>query len=147
MNGLYLRCNHYISKSMQKWDSTEGDSKENSLTRVDSACQAYLHSDCKDFEQARAILSNHVNRHENEPSWGFSNCNHGKEGGTVSSEIIDTANGIFYYCLGWPCGEAPKYSEQLYQNLSWGRYKAYPLSDMPESAVLVDVLNGVAVDK
>ena len=79
MNGLYLRCNHYISKSMQKWDSTEGDSKENSLTRVDSACQAYLHSDCKDFEQARAILSNHVNRHENEPSWGFSNCNHGKE--------------------------------------------------------------------
>ena len=147
LNDLYLRCNHYISKCMQKWDAPDDEAKENSRSRVDSAYQAYLRSTCKDFDQAHAILGNHVNRHEDEPHWGFSNCNHGAEGGTVSSEIIDTANGIFYYCLGWPCGEAPKHAGQLYQNLSWGHYKAYPLSEMPESAVLVDVLNGIAVDK
>lgn len=147
LNGLYLRCNHYISKSMQRYDSTEGDSRENSLTRVDSAYQAYLQSDCTDFRLARAILSNHVNRRADEPEWGFSNCNHGAAGGTVSSEIIDTENGIFYYCLGWPCGEAPKELSQLYQDLSWGCYKAYSFDDTPESGVLVDVLNGIAVDK
>ena len=147
LTGLYLRCSHYLCKSMLKVDSTEGDARENSLARVDSARQAYLQSSCKDFEQARAILSNHVNRREDEPAWGFSNCNHGATGGTVSSEIIDTENGIFYYCLGWPCGGAPKYPGQLYQELSWGGYKAYSFSDIPESGVLVDVLNAIAVEK
>jgi len=147
LNGLYIRCNHYLCKSMQKWDSTEGSMRENSLIRLDSAYQAYSRSDCKDFELARAILSNHVNRHEDEPDWGFSNCNHGQSGGTVSSEIIDTAHGVFYYCLGWPCGEAPKYSGQLYQELSWGCYKAYSFLDIPESGILVDVIDGIAVNK
>lgn len=64
---------------------------------------------------------------------GYSICNHGTRHqetyphedlpwGTVSAEIMQPAQRLFWYAYGWPCGERPKYGDQIYQDRSWGSF-------------------------
>jgi hypothetical protein len=77
------------------------------------------------------------------PGHGFSICNHGSmrksafdpnepAWGSVSAEIIDPVDGIFWYTYGWPCGEAPEYGDQMLQDRSWGRFVGFRLDTLPE---------------
>ena len=75
------------------------------------------------------------------PGHGYSICNHGSlhgdhfdattpAWGSVSAEIIDPVNGIFWYAYGWPCGSAPEYGDQMLQERSWGHFVGFPLADL-----------------
>ena len=90
------------------------------------------------------ILSDHKNN-ERDPTnnpileaWGYSICNHGtrkKETyshenlpwGTVSAEILQPSKRQFWYAYGWPCGQAPEYGDQIFQENSWGKFVAFGL--------------------
>jgi hypothetical protein len=76
------------------------------------------------------------------PGHGYSICNHGTLGvhhfsgerpahGSVSAEIIDPIDGVFWYAYGWPCGEAPDAGDQLLQERSWGAFIGFPLAKLP----------------
>jgi hypothetical protein len=76
------------------------------------------------------------------PGHGYSICNHGTLGGdrffagrpahgSVSAEIIDPVEGIFWYAYGWPCGEATEAGDQLLQECSWGAFIGFPLASLP----------------
>jgi Acyl-coenzyme A:6-aminopenicillanic acid acyl-transferase len=76
------------------------------------------------------------------PGHGYSICNHGTLGGdhfsgqrpahgSVSAEIVDPVDGIFWYAYGWPCGEAPEAGDQLLQERSWGAFIGFPLATLP----------------
>ncbi len=76
------------------------------------------------------------------PGHGFSICNHGSMDGrvfdpaapawgSVSAEIIDPVNSIFWYAYGWPCGEAPQFGDQMLQERSWGTFVGFRLKDLP----------------
>lgn len=71
-------------------------------------------------------------------AWGYSICNHGTRSkddfpfedlpwGTVSSEILEPAEGLFWYAYGWPCGEEPEHGDQIYQQNSWGCFLPFVL--------------------
>lgn len=102
-----------------------------------------------DRHGVRAILTDHANRDrfagENPwiPGHGYSICNHGnlrsptfdpqRTGwGSVSAEILDPVEGLFWYAYGWPCGEPPEYGEQMLQERSWGAFIGFPLDALPE---------------
>jgi hypothetical protein len=73
-------------------------------------------------------------------------CSHGHEGqgaewfGTVSSEVIEPASGILWYCYGWPCGESPSAPvHQPGQEHSWGAYLPFRLAELdPGEYVAID---------
>ena len=73
---------------------------------------------------------------------GFSVCNHGTLRkpafdpdepcwGTVSAEIVDPMDGVFWYAYGWPCGEMPEFGDQMLQDRSWGAFLGFPLDALP----------------
>jgi len=119
-----------------------------SLSNLDNNNLARLERGCQLTEEFRGrlsvdniarILSDHVNR-ERDPmknqileAWGYSICNHGTRSkhtypeedlpwGTVSAEIMQPSRRLFWYAYGWPCGEAPEFGDQLFQERSWGRF-------------------------
>jgi hypothetical protein len=72
-------------------------------------------------------------------AWGYSICNHGTRRtasyqheqlpwGTVSAEILQPAEMMFWYNFGWPCGSVPEYGDQIFQGHSWGRFMPFHLS-------------------
>lgn len=99
-----------------------------------------------DIDKIAQILSDHANR-ERDPqtnplleAWGFSICNHGTRRqsdtsaqslpwGTVSAEILQPSTKTLHYCYGWPCGEKPKFGDQLYQENSWGAFRPFTIGD------------------
>jgi hypothetical protein len=60
--------------------------------------------------------------------------------GTVSSEISEPASRTFWFCFGWPCGEAPTHPDrQPGQVHSWGVYLPFHLAALePGEYVTVD---------
>jgi hypothetical protein len=101
-----------------------------------------------DFDRLAAMLCDHEGRErfagDNPwiPGHGYSICNHGSlrgdrfspgrpANGTVSAEIIDCVDGVFWYTYGWPCGEAPENGDQLLQERAWGRFIGFPLAALP----------------
>jgi len=101
-----------------------------------------------DLRTMAALLSDHAHKErfagENPwiPGHGYSICNHGSlhgerfetgtpAWGSVSAEIIDPLNGIFWYAYGWPCGSSPEYGDQMLQERSWGHFVGFPLAGMP----------------
>lgn len=102
-----------------------------------------------DLAAMKSILSDHAHRErfagENTMvrGHGFSICNHGSmrkaafdagdpSWGSVSAEIIDPVEGVFWYSYGWPCGEAPEFGDQMLQDRSWGTFVGFPLADLSE---------------
>lgn len=104
-----------------------------------------------DLAAMKAILSDHGYRErfagENTlvRGHGFSVCNHGSlhkasfdpdepAWGTVSAEIIDPMDGIFWYVYGWPCGEPPEHGDHFLQDRAWGKFVGFPLAALPEGS-------------
>jgi hypothetical protein len=101
-----------------------------------------------DFDGLAAMLRDHSGRErfagDNPwiPGHGYSICNHGSlhgesftvehpPHGSVSGEIIDPVDGVFWYAYGWPCGESPDNGDQLLQERSWGTFVGFPLAALP----------------
>ena len=95
-----------------------------------------------------AYLASCFRDHATLEETGWSICAHGHtkrpgsetRGGSVSSEILQPADGVMYYTYGWPCGGPAEYGdEQLYQDRSWGQYVPFTLDGMePGEYVTVD---------
>lgn len=136
-------CNYYVSKSMRFYTEIESARESNAYYRWHNAMLTAAGSRKRGMPLMQEILSSHEGRLAVDGAWGCCPCNHGQEVGTVSSEIIDTANGLFYYCLGWPCGLQDPLPSQDYQHLSWGKFKPYSPRDYREPEILVDCQQGI----
>jgi hypothetical protein len=82
------------------------------------------------------------------PAWGYSICNHGTRRqetyphedlpwGTVSAEIMQSSQRLFWYAYGWPCGEPPEYGDQIYQDRSWGRFVPFGFGASKDEEITV----------
>jgi hypothetical protein len=121
-------------------------------TRYSQALNRLASSDGRiDLDVMQSILSDHAHRErfagENTMvrGHGFSICNHGSmrkakfdpqdpAWGSVSAEIIDPVDGVFWYAYGWPCGDAPDHGDQMLQDRSWGTFIGFQLDGLPEGA-------------
>lgn len=126
----FIRCNHYCSTEMNQLTDMAYAKETNSHSRYEAAVNTFESLNSSNKDSIIKVLTSHNSRLKEESLWGHSPCNHGLGFGTVSSEIIDPLNGIFYFNFGWPCGEQQCNSEQLYQDKSWGKYEEYVLDDL-----------------
>lgn len=148
--GAVFAVNCYLSQSLVNYNAPHTritDTENNNKARRERGEQ--LAKDFKgqlDVGTLAKILSDHKNA-ERDPmknpileAWGYSICNHGtrrKETyphedlpwGTVSAEIIQPSEKLFWYAYGWPCGQKPQYGDQLYQENSWGKFVAFGFSE------------------
>ena len=102
-----------------------------------------------DVDVMAVILSDHAHIEEDcsanpvIPWWGHSICNHGTCSnekydsgspcwGTVSAEILQPSSRLLHYAYGWPCGHKPSFADQLYQEASWGCFRAFSVPKQPE---------------
>ena len=143
-DGWIGRSNHWISPEMSRIAHTPADG-DSTVVRYDRITTLMA-------EGAGSIdpayLASCFRDHSTLEETGWSICAHGHtkrpgsetRGGSVSSEILQPAEGVMYYCYGWPCGGAADYGEeQLYQDRSWGRYVPFSLAGMePGEYVTVD---------
>ena len=136
-------CNYYVSKKMRFNTALGYTMESNASFRWHNAMLTAMKSDRQGMPLLREILSSHEGRLAVDGTWSCCPCNHGTEVGTVSSEIIDTTQGLFYYCLGWSCGCRDALPSQDYQHLSWGDFKPYRPADYSEPTVLVDCQRGI----
>jgi hypothetical protein len=67
--------------------------------------------------------------------YGVSICNHGREEGTISAEILVPTQGKLWWTYGWPCGSWRGYENP--PRSPWGRYVAFDVYRIPESGELV----------
>lgn len=59
---------------------------------------------------------------------------HGKDSGTISSEIIVPAEGTLWWCYGWPSGESRGYESFIRD--SWGEYLPFQVSKVDHTGLL-----------
>ena len=133
-----IRCNHYTSENMRSLCDPDYMKSVNSMDRFDAANDAFLELTADERspkEVVEGVLKSHKAKRPAEDEWGHSPCNHGSGCGTVSSEIIDLKNEIFYYCFGWPCQDEPQNDGQLFQSSSWRGYKGYVLAQEREGVI------------
>ena len=141
--GMVFAVNCYLSRELvghNTPDSVIENTKNNNLARRERGKQlAEKFKGRLDVAALARILSDHGNRERDPldnpllPAWGYSICNHGTRRqetyphedlpwGTVSSEILQPSQKLFWYAYGWPCGERPEYGDQIYQDKSWGKF-------------------------
>ena len=141
--GMVFAVNCYLSEKLVRFnapDSVIENTRNNNLARRERGKQLARELRGRlDVGFLSGILSDHVNRERDPmdnpllPAWGYSICNHGTRHqetyphedlpwGTVSAEIMQPSQRLFWYAYGWPCGEPPEYGDQIYQDRSWGRF-------------------------
>ena len=59
---------------------------------------------------------------------------HGKDSGTISSEIIVPAEGTLWWCYGWPSGTSRGYESFIRD--SWGEYLPFQVSKVDHTGLL-----------
>lgn len=141
--GMVFAVNCYLSETLVNHnapDSVIQNTRNNNLARRERGKQLARELQGRlDVAALSRILSDHANRERDPmdnpllPAWGYSICNHGTRHqdtyphedlpwGTVSAEIMQPSQRLFWYAYGWPCGERPEYGDQTYQDRSWGRF-------------------------
>ena len=58
-----------------------------------------------------------------ERPYGVSICNHGRQEGTISGEVLDPRRRELWWTYGWPCGQARGYETP--ERVPWGRFIAF----------------------
>jgi hypothetical protein len=141
--GMVFAVNCYLSQKLVNHNDPKSvieNQDNNNLTRRERGKQlAQALRGTLDVAALARILSDHANR-ERDPmdnplleAWGYSICNHGTRHrdtyphenlpwGTVSAEILQPSQKLFWYAYGWPCGQKPEYGDQIYQDNSWGKF-------------------------
>jgi len=141
--GMVFAVNCYLSEKLIHFNAPDSfiqNTLNNNLARRERGKQlAQALKGKLDVGSLARILSDHANRERDPmdnpllPAWGYSICNHGTRHqnayphedlpwGTVSAEIMQPSQRLFWYAYGWPCGESPEYGDQIYQDRSWGRF-------------------------
>ncbi len=55
--------------------------------------------------------------------YGVSICNHGRQEGTISGEVLDPGHRVLWWTYGWPCGQARGY--EISTRMPWGRFVGF----------------------
>ncbi len=58
--------------------------------------------------------------------YGISICNHGREEGTISAELLDSKGLRLWSTYGWPCGHARGYERPI--RVPWGRFIGFGIT-------------------
>jgi hypothetical protein len=159
--GMVFAVNCYLSQKLVSHNipkSVIGNRENNNQTRRERG--KHMARELKgtvDVAALARILSDHAHR-DRDPldnplleAWGYSICNHGTRHqdtypheslpwGTVSAEIMQPSQKLFWYAYGWPCGQKPEYGDQIYQEKSWGKFRPFGFlrsSSKEEITVLV----------
>ncbi|MCZ6480970.1 MAG: carcinine hydrolase/isopenicillin-N N-acyltransferase family protein [candidate division NC10 bacterium] len=141
--GVVFAVNCYLSQKLVHYNAPNAvieNTQNNNLARRERGEQLAQELRGKlDVASLARILSDHANR-ERDPmdnplleAWGYSICNHGTRHqetyphenlpwGTVSAEIMQPSEKLFWYAYGWACGQQPEYGDQIYQEKSWGKF-------------------------
>jgi hypothetical protein len=141
--GMVFAVNCYLSQKLVNHNDPKSvieDRENNNQARRERGQQlARELRGALDVAALVRILSDHANG-ERDPldnplleAWGYSICNHGTRHqdtyppenlpwGTVSAEIMQPSQKLFWYAYGWPCGRKPEYGDQIYQDNSWGKF-------------------------
>lgn len=141
--GAVFAVNCYLSEQFQKYNApnTEITTLTNNNSYRRERGISFINQSLGEINVSTLskLLSDHQNNEKDPlnnpilPAWGFSICNHGTRKtdsypredlpwGTVSAEIMQPSKQLFWYAYGWPCGESPKYGDQLFQQNSWGKF-------------------------
>lgn len=129
-------ANTYFSPEMSELNPLGAEAQPSSRVRSERIIELIeIYKGEIDMKTLHKIFSDHEGRKQT----GYSICQHDvsleeiSKYGTVSSEIMQPKQLIFWYCYGWPCGEAPEDpAYQLYQNASWGFYLPFYLPELKE---------------
>ena len=156
--GMVFAVNCYLSKKLVNFnapDSVIENTLNNNMARRERGKQLARELQGRlDVASLARILSDHANRERDPednpllPAWGYSICNHGTRHqetyphedlpwGTVSAEIMQPSQRLFWYAYGWPCGEQPEYGDQIYQDRSWGRFVPFSFGTAEDGEITV----------
>lgn len=146
--GVVLAVNCYLSEQLVNHNALnsviENAQNNNSARRDRGRLLAQELRGTLDVASLALILSDHANQ-ERDPmdnplleAWGYSICNHGTRHqetyphenlpwGTVSAEIMQPTEKLFWYAYGWPCGGQPEFGDQIHQEKSWGKFIPFGL--------------------
>ncbi len=148
--GRVFAVNCYLSQELLNYNAPDAvieNTQNNNLARRERGKQfADQYRGQLDVTSLARLLSDHANRERDPidnpllPAWGYSICNHGTRSknsyshedlpwGTVSAEILQPSKKVFWYAYGWPCGQQPEYSDQLFQENSWGKFVPFGFAD------------------
>lgn len=148
--GMVFAVNCYLSPKLAPQNAAKAaieDERNNNRARRHRGKQlAEAERGKLDVPAFARILSDHANEDRDPlnnpllPAWGYSICNHGTRHresyppedlpwGTVSAEILQPSTRTLWYAYGWPCGRAPEYGDQLYQDRSWGEFLPFSLRE------------------
>ena len=141
--GMVFAVNCYLSQKLINYNAPHTvieNTRNNNLARRERGKQMALELRGNlDVTGLARILSDHSNR-ERDPmdnpileAWGYSICNHGTRHqetyphenlpwGTVSAEIMQPSQKLFWFAYGWPCGQQPEFGDQIHQEKSWGKF-------------------------
>ncbi|WP_404406399.1 carcinine hydrolase/isopenicillin-N N-acyltransferase family protein [Jeotgalibacillus malaysiensis] len=114
-----LRTNHFLELQTPNSQELHPSSTQRYQSMV-TAMKKHTQSDNTSI-YLRHLLQNHESA-ELDQEFGSSNCSHGQNSGTISSEIIDPENRTIWYCYGSPCHDTEKVQ-------SWDTYIPFKLSD------------------
>ena len=60
--------------------------------------------------------------------YGVSICNHGRQEGTISGEVLDPRHRELWWTYGWPCGRARGYETS--ERVPWGRFVGFSVANV-----------------
>lgn len=146
--GMVLAVNCYLTQAFVNYNAPHTlitNQENNNAARRERGKRVVEEIGELDIASLGKLLSDHENQ-ERDPmknpvleAWGYSICNHGTRKtqtyshedlpwGTVSAEIMQPSQKLFWYAYGWPCGQDPEYGDQLYQKNSWGKFLPFGFS-------------------
>ncbi len=135
--GLIARANRWESKDMKALDDSNDKNKmyfKSSSHRYETAMDLLNKYDGKiDVSVLKNILANKATTSFSKEEHGFGINNYGRVGGTVSAEIYDPVNRIFWYTYGWTDDSDLEIDEKIYgKNInSWkGQWIPFDLNKM-----------------
>jgi hypothetical protein len=162
--GMVFAVNCYLSEALVKYNAPNSvieNLQNNNLARRERGRQLAREFQGKlDIPMLARILSDHENG-DRDPmdnplleAWGYSICNHGTRHqnrypheklpwGTVSAEIMQPSRKLFWYAYGWPCGQTPKYGDQIYQDKSWGKFVPFGFAGSDNEEREITILSTV----
>src|SRR5579875_1101600 len=104
---------------------------ETAAARFDRAC-ALLTKDGDGMESLVRVLRDHGDQGcDAGRNYGTAICNHGRQQGTISAELLDTGRAWLWWAHGWPCGHRRGY--ELSTRTPWGRFIAFAVDRLERS--------------
>ena len=119
-NGLLICTNQWDLLPMQAPDRWGAQTAGERFARG----RALFEGDTANLSDGFRAARDHVDLGgDADRSYGISICNHGRDEGTISSEVADPTRSWLWWTYGWPCGAARGYEAP--SRVPWGHYVAF----------------------